>query len=61
MKKKAKILLICYTAALILGLSGYAYAVSGAAGSYRTYNDLEYRRAMAQLVNSMEKLDSALQ
>ena len=36
MKKKAKILLICYTAALILGLSGYAYAVSGAAGSYRT-------------------------
>lgn len=61
MKKKAKILLICYTAALILGLGGYAYAVSGAAGSYRSYNDIEYRRAMAQLVNSMEKLDSALQ
>ena len=61
MKKKAKILAVSYAAALILGLSGYAYAVSGTAGSYRSYNDIEYRRAMAQLVNSMEQLDSALQ
>lgn len=61
MRKKAKILLIAYTLALIIGLSGYAYAVSGAAGSYRTYNDTEYRRAMAQLVTSVEALDSALQ
>lgn len=61
MKKKSKVLLMSYTLALILGLGGYAYAVSGAAGSYRSYNDTEYRRAMAQLVNSMEQLDSALQ
>lgn len=61
MRKKAKILLTSYVVALILGLSGYAYAVSGTAGSYRTYNDTEYRRAMAQLVSSMEQLDSALQ
>lgn len=61
MRKKAKILLTAYTLALIIGLSGYAYAVSGAAGSYRTYNDTEYRRAMAQLVTSVEALDSALQ
>lgn len=61
MRKKAKILLISYTVAVIVALSGYAYAVSGAAGSYRSYNDTEYRRAMAQLVNSMEQLDSALQ
>lgn len=61
MKKKAKILLIAYTLALIVGLGGYAYAVSGAAGSYRGYNDTGYRRAMAQLVTGMEQLDSALQ
>jgi len=44
-----------------VALAGFSYAVYGTAGSYRRYNDTEYHRAMAQLVTSMEDLDSALQ
>lgn len=61
MSKKRKILMISYAAAAVVVLAGFSYAVYGAAGSYRMYNDTEYHRAMAQLVTSMEDLDSALQ
>lgn len=61
MSQKAKILMISYGTAALVALAGVSYALYGAAGSYRRYNDTEYRRAMAQLVTSMEELDSALQ
>lgn len=60
MTKKVKILITSYAVAFTLCLGGFAYAMYGSAGSYRSYNDMEYRRAMAQLVTSMEDLDSAL-
>ena len=61
MSKKVKILITSYVVALLVGLLGFSIAMYGSAGSYRLYNDTEYRRAMAQLVTSMEDLDSALQ
>lgn len=61
MSKKSKILIISYAGAAVIALAGAAWALFGTAGSYRAYNDTEYRRAMSMLVTSMEDLDSALQ
>ena len=60
MSKKSKILVLSYAVAAFIALAGVAWALFGSAGSYRAYNDTEYRRAMSMLVTSMEDLDSAL-
>ena len=60
MSKKSKILVLSCAVAAFIALAGVAWALFGSAGSYRAYNDTEYRRAMSMLVTSMEDLDSAL-
>ena len=61
MKKKAKVLLISYAGALVFVLSGLIFTQAAGEAGFRTSQDNEYRRAMAQLVSSVSSADEALQ
>ena len=61
MKEKLKVLVISYGAAAIFVAAGIIFTSAAGVEGYRTSQDNEYRRAMAQLVSSMGAVDEALQ
>ena len=61
MNRKYKILLLSYGAAAVFITAGLVFTSAGGAEGYRISQDIEYRRAMAQLVSSVSSMDTALE
>ena len=61
MNRKTKILLLSYGAAAVFIAAGLVFTSAGGAEGYRISQDIEYRRAMAQLVSSVSIMDDALE
>ena len=61
MKKKTKVLLLSYGAALVFTASGLLFSQAAGEAGFRISQDNEYRRAMAQLVSSVSQVDESLQ
>ncbi len=61
MNRKSKILLLSYGAAAVFICAGLVFTSAGGAEGYRISQDIEYRRAMAQLVSSVSRMDDALE
>ena len=61
MNQKSKILLLSYGAAVVFIAAGLVFTSAGGAEGYRISQDIEYRRAMAQLVSSVSEMDDALE
>lgn len=61
MKKKSKVLLGSYGAAAAFVAAGLMFTSAAGTEGYRRSQDNEYRRAMAQLVSSMDDANEALE
>ena len=61
MKKKTRVLIISYTAALIAALAVGLIACRTDAGRRRTAMDANYRHAYGEVLNAVQELDAALQ
>lgn len=61
MNQKNKTLLLSYGAAAVFTAAGLIFTSAGGAEGYRISQDIEYRRAMAQLVSSVSRMDDALE
>ena len=61
MKKKVKVLLCSYGATAAFVAAGLIFSSAAATEGYRRSQDNEYRRAMAQLVSSMDDAHEALE
>lgn len=61
MNRKTKILLLSYGAAAVFIAAGLVFTSAGGAEGYRVSQDIEYRRAMAQLVSSISRMDESLE
>ena len=61
MNRKSKILLLSYSAAALFIAAGLVFTSAGGVEGYRISQDIEYRRAMAQLVSSVSAMDDALE
>jgi germination protein YpeB len=61
MKKRNKILLASYVAALVLTLSGFAYRGYVEAAYYRRYIEAGWQRSFSDLAASVSEMDTALQ
>jgi len=61
MNRKTKTLLLSYGAAAVFIAAGLVFTSAGGAEGYRVSQDIEYRRAMAQLVSSISRMDEALE
>ncbi len=61
MNQKTKILLLSYGAAAAFICAGLVFTSAGGGEGYRIAQDIEYRRAMAQLVSSVSAMDDALE
>ncbi len=61
MKKRNKILLASYIAALVLTLGGFVYKGYGEAAYYRRYIEAGWQRSFSDLTASVSEMDTALQ
>lgn len=61
MNQKKKVLLLSYGAAAVFTAAGLVFSSAAGTEGYRISQDIEYRRAMAQLVSSVSRMDEALE
>lgn len=61
MNRKTKTLLASYGAAAVFTAAGLIFTSAAGVEGYRISQDIEYRRALAQLVSSVSRMDEALE
>ena len=61
MNRKTKIIVLSYSAGALFLVAGVIFSAAGGARGYRTSQDIEYRRALAQLVSSVSTMDEVLE